>query len=465
MVEWHNKRVVILGLARQGTALARYLAGQGARVTVSDSKPVEQLAGALESLRDLTIEYALGGHPLTLLDGADLLCLSGGVPADEPLAQEARRRGLALFNDSQIFLDAAPCQVIGITGSAGKTTTTTLTGLMSQAGGRQVWVGGNIGNPLLADLDRIQADDLAVMELSSFQLEIMTRSPQIAGVLNITPNHLDRHGTMNVYIEAKSHILRHQNASDIAVLGREDENARGLESATPGRVWWFAVSAPADEAAGTFIHDDVIYLRDGERERPVCPVSEIRLRGAHNVLNVLAACALAGAAGIEPAAMGEAINNFNGVAHRLELVRERNGVKWYNDSIATAPERVVAALKSFDEPIVLLTGGRDKKLPWGELMALARQRVKALIVFGEAADLIAGAAEEENARVEGRRYKMAPRLLKVVKCGTMAEAVQKAAEAAEAGDAVLLSPGCTSYDAFKDFVERGEVFREMVNRL
>ncbi len=466
-MNWQDKRVVILGLARQGTALARYLVEQGAQVAVSDAKPAEQLTDALSSLRDLTIEYALGNHPPTLLANTDMLCLSGGVPADAPLAQEARRRGVAVSNDSQIFLDAARCRVVGITGSAGKTTTTTLTGKIIQAGGRQAWVGGNIGNPLIADLGRMKADDLAVMELSSFQLEIMTMSPQIAGVLNITPNHLDRHGTMDVYIEAKSQILRHQSADGIAVLGWDDANARDLESAAPGRVWWFAESAPTAESAGTFIREEVIYLRDGGHEQPVCQVAEIKLRGAHNVLNVLAACALAGAAGTEPAAMREAINNFAGVAHRLELVRERNGVKWYNDSIATAPERAIAAIRSFDEPLILLAGGRDKKLPWEELMALARQRVKALIVFGEAADLIARAAEDENMKVDAtaRRYKMAPKLLNVVKCGSMAEAVQKAAEIAEAGDVVLLSPGGTSYDAFKDFVERGEKFREMVNQL
>ncbi len=466
-MDWRGKRVVILGLARQGTALARYLMGQGARVVVSDAKPAEQLAEALETLRgrDLTIEYVLGSHPPTLLDGADLLCLSGGVPADAPLAQEARRRGLAVSNDSQIFLEVALCKVIGLTGSAGKTTTTALTGLMIQAGGRQAWVGGNIGNPLIADLGRMKAEDRAVMELSSFQLEIMTTSPQIAGVLNITPNHLDRHGTMDAYVAAKSHILRHQNANGMAVLGWDDPNVRQLEPATPGRVWWFAESAPTAEAAGTFIREGVIYLRDGEHERPVCPAGEIKLRGRHNVLNVLAACALAGAAGTEPAAMREAINNFTGLAHRLELVRERNGAKWYNDSIATAPERVVAAIKAFDEPLILLAGGRDKKLPWDDLMTLARQRVKTLIVFGEAADLIARAAEAENAKVEGRRYKMAPKLLNVVKCGTMAEAVQRAAETARPGDVVLLSPGGTSYDAFKDFAERGERFGEMVNKL
>lgn len=504
-MDWKSKRVVILGLARQGVALARYLAERGARVVVSDAKPAEQLTDARQALRDLTIEYTLGGHPPTVLDGADLLCLSGGVPADVPLAQEAARRSVPISNDAQIFLDAAPCKVLGITGSAGKTTTTTLVGLMAasrrashiayrashiaNSGDEQlargdtppaigdtpsairdkpsaigrVWVGGNIGNPLIADLDQMQADDLAVMELSSFQLEIMTTSPPIAGVLNITPNHLDRHGTMDVYIKAKSHILLHQGANDIAILGRDDANTRALANIAKGRVLWF--SAEGEVSAGTFLRGGNIILRDDGREQVVCAESEIKLRGAHNVLNVLAACALAGAAGVSPEATREAINNFTGVEHRLELVRELTGVKWYNDSIATAPERVIAAIRSFDEPIILLLGGRDKKLPWGELMRLARQRVKALIVFGEAAGLIAGAAEAENETVDERRYKRAPKLIRVEKCIRLADAVQKAAEIASSGDVVLLSPGCTSFDEFKDFAERGERFKEMVKGL
>ncbi|MBM4424087.1 MAG: UDP-N-acetylmuramoyl-L-alanine--D-glutamate ligase [Chloroflexi bacterium] len=461
--EWLGKRVVILGLARQGTALAQYLVSRGARVAVSDAKSEEQLADALAALSNLPIEYALGGHPPTLLNGADLLCLSGGVPAGVPLAQEARSRGVPVSNDSQIFLDAAPCRVVGITGSAGKTTTTTLTGKMIGASGRATWVGGNIGNPLIADLDRMAVGDIAVMELSSFQLEIMTTSPQVAGVLNITPNHLDRHGTMDVYIEAKSQILRHQPADAIAVLGRDDDNARALESVAPGQVWWF--SAKEEVGVGAFIREGTVCLRDGQQERTVCAVSDIRLRGAHNVLNVLAASALAGAVGAAPEAMGEAIVNFAGVPHRLELVRELNGVKWYNDSIATAPERVVAALNSFAEPIVLLAGGRDKKLPWDEFARAARQRTKTVIAFGEAADLIERAAEVENEKVEGRAYKARPKLIRVVKRRRMADAVQKAAEIAEAGDVVLLSPGGTSFDEFKDFEERGQRFREMVSEL
>lgn len=462
-MDWKDKRVVILGLARQGTALAQYLVGKGARVVVSDTKPAALLKDALSALSNLPIEYALGGHPATLLDGADLLCLSGGVPAGVPLAQEARRRGVLVSNDSQVFLDAAPCRVIGITGSAGKTTTTLLTGKMVAASGRTTWIGGNIGNPLIAEVDSMTPKDIGVMELSSFQLEIMTTSPQVAGVLNLTPNHLDRHGTMEVYIEAKSQIVRHQGRDGIAVLSRDDDNARLLETIAPGSVSWFSAAEAVED--GACLRDGAIVLRDGKREQRVCAVSDIRLRGAHNVLNVLAACALSSAVSVSPEAMLQAISEFTGVPHRLELVRELKGVKWYNDSIATAPERVVAALKSFDEPIVLLAGGRDKKLPWDEFARVARQKVKSIVAFGECANLIEQAAEAENEKASGRQYKMRPKLVKVVKVARMAEAVQKAAGISEAGDVVLLSPGGTSFDEFKDFEERGQRFRELVNQL
>jgi UDP-N-acetylmuramoylalanine--D-glutamate ligase len=465
-MDWQGKRVVILGLARQGTALAQYLERRGARVVVSDTKPAPALQDPLASLRNLPIEYALGGHPTTLLDGADLLCISGGVPAGVPLAQEARRRGIPVSNDSQVFLDAAPCTVVGITGSAGKTTTTTLTGRMAAQGaaaGRATWVGGNIGNPLIADLERMKPGDVAVMELSSFQLEIMTASPQVAGVLNLTPNHLDRHGSMAAYIDAKSRILRSQSRDGLAVLGREDENVRALAARTPGRVWWF--SAVEEVPAGTFLRGETLFLRDGNRETPLCAVSDIRLRGTHNLLNVLAACALSAAVDTAPEAMRQAVHTFTGVPHRLELVREREGVKWYNDSIATAPERVVAALKAFDEPIVLLAGGRDKKLPWDELARVARQKVKTLIAFGECAGLIEQAAEAENEQVSDRQYKTRPRLLKVIRVPRLADAVQRAAEIAQTGEVVLLSPGGTSFDEFTDFEQRGQRFRELVNQL
>jgi len=409
-----------------------------------------------------------------VLDGADLVCLTGGLGTDQPIVQAARRRGIPLSNDSQILLEVCPpgVTVVGITGSAGKTTTTTLVGRMLQAAAAQegqgagaplshahaptrpqaVFVGGNIGNPLIGELHRMRPGDVVVMELSSFQLEIMTRSPHVAAVLNLTPNHLDRHGTMAAYAEAKSHILRHQGPEGVAVLGWDDPRARALAEAAPGRVAYF--SGQQAVAEGAFVRDETIIWRWDSTEAPVLHTSEIGLRGRHNVLNVVAACAVSGAAGASPEAMRAGVAGFTGVEHRLEFVREWNGARWYNDSIATAPERVSAALGSFDEPIVLLLGGRDKQLPWDDLAAQVRDRVKAVVLFGEAGPLIERALTA--AGVDPARVSRHPSLML---------AVAAAVVAAAPGDVVLLSPGGTGFDEFRDFVERGEKFKSWVNAL
>ena len=452
--DYQGRRVVILGLARQGVALARYLAQQGARVVVSDQQPAAKLAAQVAALSDLPIEFVLGGHPESLLDGADLLCLSGGVAADLPVVQAARRRGVRLSNDSQIFLEVCPpgVRVIAITGSAGKTTTTTLVGRMCGAAWGRVWVGGNIGNPLIADLARMRAGDVVVMELSSFQLELMTRSPQVAAVLNLTPNHLDRHGSMAAYAAAKSRILLYQAAGDVAVLGRDDPGTLALAPLARGRLAYFSAEGPVED--GAFLRGDRLLVAQGGRMEEAASLSDIKLRGPHNVLNVLAACAISAAAGASPAAMRAALVGFTGVEHRLELVGDRRGARWYNDSIATAPERVIAALRSFDEPIVLLLGGRDKQLPWDELAELVRTRVKAVVLFGEAGPLIEAALEKAGVPSERRS-----------RWPSLAQAMPAAAALAAPGDVVLLSPGGTGFDEFRDFVERGEKFRQWVGEM
>lgn len=470
-MKYQGQRVVILGLARQGVALARYLAEQGARVTVSDAQPAEKLAAPLSALADLTIEYVLGGHPESLLMHCDLLCLSGGVDAAIPLAQKARARGIPLSNDSQIFLEVCPTpHTVGITGSAGKTTTTTMVGRMlsltprpslPQGEGGQVWVGGNIGNPLIADVARMTPGDIVVLELSSFQLEIMTRSTQVAAILNITPNHLDRHGTMEAYIAAKHNLLRYQPRDGVAVLGRDNAVTRRLTVHT-GRTAYFSVEAEIAPSDGAFLRGETLVWRWDGDEHAICTLRDIRLRGRHNVLNVLAAIAISGAAlsrtGAEAGALLEgmraAIDNFTGVEHRLELVRERDGVRWYNDSIASAPERVIAALNAFEEPAVLLLGGRDKKLPWDELARLVKVRVRHSVLFGEAGPLIDRALAAAGVPAAQRTL-----------TGSLQEAVGVAAAQARPGDVVLLSPGCTSFDEFRDFAERGEKFREWVRAL
>ncbi|MGC9468550.1 MAG: UDP-N-acetylmuramoyl-L-alanine--D-glutamate ligase [Anaerolineae bacterium] len=453
--------VVILGLARQGLALARFFAEQGAQVTASDSRSREELVDAMAELADLDITYALGGHPFAVLEGCDLLCLSGGVPLDLPLVEEAVRRGIPLSNDAQEFLIRCEAPVVGITGSAGKTTTTALVGKMLAASGLRTWVGGNIGNPLINDLSDIQVEDRVVMELSSFQLELMTTSPHVAGVLNITPNHLDRHRTMAAYIAAKRHIVAHQTSQDIAVLGYDEPNARQLSAATLAVVRYFSGIEEVDR--GAFLRDQHLIIRRADEDVEVVNRAEIPLRGYHNIVNTLAALALADAAGATVEGMRDAIRHFEGVPHRLEEVRTVSGVLWVNDSIATAPERVLAALEAFERPLVLLAGGRDKDLPWERFAQRVVARVRLLVLFGEAAHLIESKVREALELADDQRIPVA--LQRVVMAGSLERAVEEAAERAQRGDVVLLSPGGTSFDAFRDFEERGNRFRELVRQL
>jgi UDP-N-acetylmuramoylalanine--D-glutamate ligase len=477
MIDWKDKRVIVIGAARQGVALGRYLALRGAHVVMNDQKSADQLEVVMQSLDESLgddssrIEWQFGGHPLSLLEGADAVCLSGGVPLTLQLVEEAQRRAIPLTNDSQIFLDACPCTTIGITGSAGKTTTTSLVGKIAEAatcipGGntlyRKAWVGGNIGSPLLGVLDEIQPNDLVILELSSFQLELMTKSVNIASILNITPNHLDRHGTMIAYTAAKVRILDYQNDSDMAVLGCDDPGAWGLLGNANGMVASFGRGKPAEIHQGSFIEGDWLSVWHEHKVTRVLRQAEIRLRGWHNVENVLAALAVSQAAGLPVEAMRDAVAAFSGVPHRLEWVTSWKGADWYNDSIATAPERVMAAIHAFESPrdvnrpIVLLAGGRDKKLPWNGLAELIHERVDHLVMFGEAADIISAAVR--NSTGGERPYS-------VDKCTGLEQAVNTAARLVETGDIVLLSPGGTSFDEFRDFEERGEAFKRWVHNL
>ncbi|HUN24077.1 MAG TPA: UDP-N-acetylmuramoyl-L-alanine--D-glutamate ligase [Anaerolineales bacterium] len=454
---------VILGFARQGRALAHFLAQAGLSVRVTDNRSAESLADAIHSLQGLPVHFTLGESPESLLDGADTLYVSGGVPVEHPLIVAAQARRIRVTNDSQLFLERTPCPTLGITGSAGKTTTTTLTHLLMQAAfpTRKVWVGGNIGNPLIADLPAMQGSDFAVMELSSFQLEWMTASPQVAAVLNITPNHLDRHGTMSAYTAAKARILQFQSAQDTAVLGWQDAVAKSLAQEVRGRLFAFS-SQPADFAEGVFCQEGWLWLRIGNTVERLIPRELIQLPGEHNLRNVAAASALCAAAGLSAHELSRVLQqvlpNFHGVAHRLEWVQILQGVRFVNDSIATAPERTLAALPCFDQPLVLLLGGRDKKLPWLELAQALLQRashgkLRAIVLFGEAADLIADVFKQAGLHAH----------CQVVK--EFAPAVRQAARLAQTGDVVLLSPGCTSYDQFVDFEARGVAFRQLVQEL
>ena len=498
-----DKRIVILGMARQGQALARFFVAAGADVTISDAAPAEQLGAEMARLGSLPVKLALGGHPLSLLDGCDLLCLSGGVPAQLPFVQAAIQRHIPLSNDSlltiQLASQAGLGPIVAITGSSGKTTTTTLVGLMLSAGGKPVHVGGNIGVPLIDKLDEILPGEPIVLELSSFQLELYDPALawgslddlnlHVAAILNITPNHLDRHPSMAAYADAKFNLLRRLRPGATAVLGADDAvtgavlgTPAGLALEDPAqlarlRAW--NLLAPAHEmhqqlAAGSVrllgfsrVHTcaggawlataveagNLIY-----RGRPVCARGEVKLRGEHNVSNLLAAMAISGAAGATVEAMAEVARSFTGVPHRLEIVDESGGVTWINDSIATSPERAVAGLRSFGRgggSLILLAGGKDKNLPWDEFAAEVVERVDFLIGFGQAGPMIVEKVQD-YARFSHHR---APSSAITQR---LDEAVELAARAAERGSVVLLSPGGTSYDAYKDFEERGEHFRRLV---
>jgi len=461
MKDWTGKRVLILGAARQGQALARWLTGHGAHVILNDQRPLDQMRPAQAALGGVDVEWVPGGHPLELLDRIDLLCPSGGIPLSLPIVIEAMQRGIPLSNDTQIFLEAAPCYTIGITGSAGKTTTTSLVGKMAledlasnDQPSRKVYIGGNIGDPLINHVDEMKPGDLAILEISSFQLEQMNISTNVAAVLNVTPNHLDRHGTMEAYTAVKARLLDFQRANSTAILGRDDPGSWGLRGRVHGKLFAFSLSPLEEGLDGAYLEDGLLVFRDGSADTPLLRRDQIHLRGDQNVSNVLAAFVIGHAAGLSLNAMLTAAEEFTGVPHRLELVREWNGVRWYNDSTATAPERTMAAVHSFDEPIVLLLGGRDKKLPWNILADLVHQRVEHVILFGEAAGII----ETALGPISGQTRTQ-------VRVKGLREAVDSAAQVAESGSVVLLSPGGTSFDEFNDFAERGERFKIWVQEL
>lgn len=453
--ELFGKRIVILGLARQGKALARFAADAGADVVISDKRTPDVLQPEMEELSNVRCDMVLGDHPLSLLEGADVLAISGGVPDDLPLIAAARQQGIRITNDSLEFIKRVRATVIGITGSAGKTTTTALTGAMVRESGRTTWVGGNIGSPLISELDQIQSTDVVVQELSSFQLQQWTVSPPVAAILNITPNHLDRHKTMAAYTEAKGNILRFQKPDDIALLSADDRGASELKRLARGRLRQFSLELPVRD--GAFVEQGKIWLRDTEREWAVCDLKDIPLRGRHNVSNVLAAAVLADSVGVMVEQMNQAIRTFEPVEHRLELVRTVNGVQYINDSIATSPERAMAALDSFSEPLILLAGGRDKDMVWDEWSQRVVERAKAAILFGELRPLMA--------RLLAQKIPNGQESPEVIEVVSLPDAVRAAADIAQPGDVVLLAPGGTSFDAFYDFAARGLFFKDQVGLL
>lgn len=457
-MDFSDKRALILGLAREGDSLARFLAERGARVTVTDVASSRALDARARGLSELGVRLVLGGQHPGLVGDADLFFVSPGVPEDNPIYLAAIEVGLEIQSMSTLFFDLCPGSIVGVTGSSGKTTTTGLIGEILACAGVDAVVGGNIGDPMIGLLAKIGTDTVVVLELSSFQLSILGRSPHISVVTNITPNHLDRHGTMEGYIAAKRSIVAHQTSADFAVLNASDAHAMDFARGTQGTIRWFGESIGGREGAD--VENGAAGVFAGGEFHPVVPIDEIPLLGAHNVENVLAAIAATAILGVRHSAMAAAVRRYRTPAHRLQTVRERAGVRYVDDSIATSPARAAVALQAISDPVILIAGGRDKSLPWDDFARLVPQKARALFLIGEAAPLIESAVMPHLGGPERTLDAGA-----IHRCSTLCDAVAQAAGLARPGDVVLLSPGCASYDMFADYEERGAVFVRAVEAL
>ncbi|HHV62680.1 MAG TPA: UDP-N-acetylmuramoyl-L-alanine--D-glutamate ligase [Firmicutes bacterium] len=456
-----GKSVAVVGVGVSNLPVIRFLAGAGAKVTACDRKTREELGATLEKLSGLPIEFRLGPDYLGGLNKFDMMFLTPGIPRDIPQIAAARAAGVEESSEIQLFFELCPSPIVGITGSDGKTTTTTLVGKVLEASGKRVFVGGNIGNPLLEQVDHITPDAVAVLELSSFQLQAMTVSPHIGVILNIYPNHMDYHRSMQEYIDAKANIISHQEPGDFAVLNQDNEVVRDIGERCRSRRIFFTRRAEPEE--GVFVRGEEIWIRLGAREEVACLKGDIRIPGEHNVENVLAVTAVAALLDVELGVLRDVLREFKGIEHRLELVGELGGVRFYDDSIATTPSRAIAGLRAFKEPVILIAGGYDKKLPFDEFAEVVLDRVKVLVLVGDTAGQIEAAVRRAMSSRDGASGSiLAPTIFR---CGDFDEAVLRAARSAAPGDVVLLSPACASFDMFKDYKERGRRFKEIVSSL
>jgi UDP-N-acetylmuramoylalanine--D-glutamate ligase len=451
MMDLKNKRVLVVGLGKSGISAALFLRKQGARVTVSDSRSAVALAKEIPALLEAGIMVESGGHGLLTFRRQDLIVVSPGVPMDTPEVKQVVGFGLPVIGELELASRYLQGQIIAITGSNGKTTTTTLVGKILSDAGLPTLVGGNIGLPVIDLVEKSKAETTSVLEVSSFQLETIEEfHPKIAVVLNITPDHLDRHGSFEAYAAAKTRITENQGADDFLVLNGEDKATQMVALKTKAQIFWFSGRRPIKQ--GAFVHgESIVFLdREGGKAEPVMPVAEIPLKGAHNVENVLAAVCVARLVGVPAEKIRASVAEFKAVEHRLELVKNVRGVEFYNDSKATNVDAAMKAVASFKGGIHLILGGKDKNSDYGLMADLLKERVKTVYTIGSAAEKI----ERQLAGV-----------VKMVSSETMQVAVAKAAAAAVPGDVVLLAPACSSFDQFENYEHRGQVFRQLVSEL
>jgi len=452
-MELKDKRVLVVGLGKSGVASALFMKERGARVTVSDTKSGDELRNEIPVLLDHGITVETGGHGDRTFRGQDLIVVSPGVPVDAPPLVQARAAGENVIGEIELAAQFLPGPIVAITGSNGKTTTTTLTGEIMTAAGFAALVGGNIGTPAISLADRAQPETVIVLEVSSFQLEtIQTFRPKVAVVLNVTPDHLDRHRTLEVYVDAKARIFENQQASDFAVLNADDPICVTLAARTRAQVFWF--SRQKEVQHGAWVRDGNIVFRDASGQKEILQVSEIPLKGAHNLENVLAAACAGALMGCSPEKIRQAVRDFKAVEHRLEFVATIRGVDYYNDSKATNVDATIKALESFPANIHLILGGKDKGSDYTVLNDLLRQRVKRVYTIGAAA-----------AKIESQIISPKNGGPELVHAETLENAVRKASAVAQPGDVVLLAPACASFDQFKSYEHRGKVFKEIVRGL
>jgi UDP-N-acetylmuramoylalanine--D-glutamate ligase len=447
-IELRNKRVLVVGLARTGVATALFCAARGARVSATDTRAESEFGDSVASLRAAGVHLEFGGHRQEMALNADLIVPSPGVPADAPLLRAARAQGITIWSEIELAGRFLKGQLIGITGSNGKTTTTSLIEHILRSAGLPTILAGNIGTPLISCAEKTGDKTITVVELSSFQLELIERfRPNISVFLNLTPDHLDRHHTLEGYGAAKARIFENQTEADSAVLNADDPGTTPYAPTKP-QVFWF--SRKQRVAQGAFVkQNEILFRRDGAEEA-VLKLADIPLAGAHNVENVLAAVAATRLTGAEPAAIAKGVRSFAGVEHRLEFVAEIGGVHYYNDSKATNVDATLKALDAFPGRILIILGGKDKGSDYTLLRTPLREKAILALLIGAAADKI-------EKQIAGS--------VAIERAGTIERAVETAAHAARPRDVVLLAPACASFDQFQNYEHRGRVFKELVHQL
>lgn len=451
-MSFNHKKILVLGAGISGISVAHILQLRGAQVILSDAKPAHLCKIQDFSLiNECGVVLALGRQDEKLLEGIDYVVVSPGISIDIPLIKVARSKGITVISEIEVAYRLCSVPIVAITGTNGKTTTTTLLGEMMKVANRDVVVGGNIGLALSQEVGQVGDNGIVIAEISSFQLEgIIDFRPHISAILNITPDHLDRHHSMENYVAMKERVFANQTQDDYILLNYDDIIVRDMNNRVPSQVFFF--SCQTELLSGIFIKDGNITIKWAGQTSQVCPITDIKLRGGHNIENVLAACGIAFLAGVKLADMGQTIRDFTGVEHRIELVTRVNDVAYYNDSKATNPESSIKALEAFAQNIILIAGGRDKNTDLEIFMQLVRRKVDHLILIGEATS----------------RFRIA-----AIECGvenihnavSLADAVKLAHQLAKSPQVILLSPACASYDMFKSYEERGTIFKKLVHDL